>query len=225
MIGANARRIREEQGLSLDDVCDRVNALTDLNWVAGTLSKLESGKRRVRVPELAVLCQALETGALDLLTGSDELAAPWAGWTGSRMAAQLLRGIHTGEGITVTQIPTSQLEELLGPLVLDDRVAEQRRKRQADELDQVIARALGLDPEDLPELQAVAFQEFGRDALDERDATVDVFMQQIEDRGVEYDSSRWHVSQARLRASATKSMISQLRESQHWRTITFESPS
>ena len=202
VIGANVRRAREEQGLSLDDLCDRINTEADLNWVAGTLSRLETGTRRLRVPELAVLCRSLGVSAEDLLTDDEPLTAPWDQFTGRTMASALAGGSRT------------PLEGWAG-----DRVAEQRRKRLADDLDQVVLRALGLESADLAELRNVAFLDYGRDLIDERDRRVEF----EEDQG---RGSPWGphspAALAKYRAAATREITSELRESSSWQTIEFE---
>ena len=91
VIGTAVKQRRMKLGLSLDDLCDRINAETTLGWVAGTVSKIESGKRRLKVAELAVLCWALETDAGYLIDSPWQLAPPYQGWTGQRMADNLTR--------------------------------------------------------------------------------------------------------------------------------------
>jgi transcriptional regulator with XRE-family HTH domain len=63
------RALREERGLSLDAVAEAAG------MAASTLSRLETGKRRLAVDHLAPLARALGT-SVDALLGPGELADP-----------------------------------------------------------------------------------------------------------------------------------------------------
>ena len=191
-LGLALKMRRMGLGLSLDNVCDRINSRTSLGWTGGTISKIESGGRRIRVGELAVLCWALETTAADLLDSPWPLSPPLQGWTGADIAASL------------TRVETA--------VALDpDALEEARRARVEAELRSAVTRALRTDlgagnEPDAETLEGVVFRLYGQSIVDERDHRADGRWWRYESEGVGLPES----ARSAFRADATREITSEL---------------
>lgn len=69
-IGERIKTLREERGLTQLEMSQKLE-IADVSWSPVTLSKVESGRRRVLAEDLPGLCQVLGVHTSDLL---DELA-------------------------------------------------------------------------------------------------------------------------------------------------------
>ena len=65
-IAANVRALRARRRERQEDLA------IDLGWVRQSVSALEAGTRRVTVADAIALCQALDVGLRELLSGVDE---------------------------------------------------------------------------------------------------------------------------------------------------------
>lgn len=203
LIGANVRALRMRAGLSLDGMCDAVNALAPLSWASGSLSKAEQGGRRWRIGELAIVARVLGVGVAELLEGSGPLGEPFESFTGSELASALLASTRSrGAGVDAA------------------RVEEVKRARLEAELEAVVARALQLEgEEELEELRAVVSVDYRCALLEERDARVEEEAALFTHRVGRSPSSSFL---AAARASATKELIAELSRSDSWPSIRFE---
>lgn len=69
-VGANVRRLRSAQGLSLAELCDRMAAI-DHEMSVPALSKIERGERRIDVDDFVAFANALSIDVNALLTDPD----------------------------------------------------------------------------------------------------------------------------------------------------------
>lgn len=72
---ANIRRIRTEKGLSLDALAERL-AGAGYPMAFNTLSRLETGNRRIDVDDLVAIASALDVRYWDLMAEPEELVDP-----------------------------------------------------------------------------------------------------------------------------------------------------
>ena len=73
-IGARIAQLRGAMGLKQSDLSESLR-LAGLNWSQGTLSKVESGQRPVRLTEAPLLARALDVQLAELLTNPDYIGA------------------------------------------------------------------------------------------------------------------------------------------------------
>ena len=162
VIGTAAKMRRMKLGLSLDQVCDRVNGVSKLNWPASTLSRVESGGRKLRVGELAMLCFALECTASDLMDAAVKLDETYPFWT-AREFAVLLTESDTGHRAHLDfelevmehdnqkeqQLQAQEMFREVNEKAQEERAAQQaiadaKEMRLSEELQRNVMRALGV---------------------------------------------------------------------------------
>jgi transcriptional regulator with XRE-family HTH domain len=65
VVAANVRGWRARHRLRQADLAERTG------WSKDTISDIETGRRRIGIADMPVLCEALEVGLVDLLHGAD----------------------------------------------------------------------------------------------------------------------------------------------------------
>ena len=155
VIGANVRRIREERGVTQDELAFYARGW-GLSWVQPTIAALEQGRKTLDVIELGLLNVALATSSAELLAGDDD---------------QRVRvGEGTGRLGTLRQAILGP-EPVTSPQHLKDEISKKRARGEASS-EQANVRAaaqLGVDPADV---SRAAFRLWKRSLTEERDARV-----------------------------------------------------
>jgi transcriptional regulator with XRE-family HTH domain len=96
-VAKQIRRIRELDGLSLQELSERLEKI-GRPIVPSGLSKIELGNRRVDVDDLVALAAALRTTPNDLLYGPGAAPAGISQEDYERVAAMIVRATITAEG-------------------------------------------------------------------------------------------------------------------------------
>lgn len=211
-VGARIRELREQRGMSQDDLASRAR-VAGLDWDQAKVSRIEAGERRVTLEELFILSLRLPVQLLDLV--------PDVGWIQlsptlniqARALRALLRGLDGGDlrGGTdwIDSAARASVAELIAPQARREVVEEvTARVWPAAPLDAVIdaaeamhgdaeqkgARRLGVDKF---ELALRARRLWGRSLTEERNRRLD---------------ADGHGSKQALRGHITRTLLAELRE-------------
>lgn len=202
VIGAAVKMRRMQLGLSLDDVCDRINAETTLNWPPATMSRIEAGKRKIRVGEMGILCAVLQASLTNLMDSKAKLGDGLEGWTPRGLA-----------GFMVLDYEEIEREVNL------DLAMQRRAERLNEELRGHIMKSLDIQPVVQDDeagkarfggewFDSLVFRQYGQNLYDEREARVEGQIFQWQQQGATYPEG----VEKQLRADATRNMIAELRE-------------
>lgn len=179
LIAANLRRLRENAGLSQDEVVRTARA-RGIPWARSTLAAIETGTRTISVAELILLPTVLGVTMDELLAGTGRVRVGES-TPKLEVVRRLLRGEELGR-VTVGELgwpgtpfdtdawaqawekKRRRLEQLAPGITFGQAVeAEEAAKGDAE---QKAARRLGVDA---GELSVAAFGRWGRSLTDERD--------------------------------------------------------
>ncbi|MGD0083564.1 MAG: helix-turn-helix transcriptional regulator [Acidimicrobiales bacterium] len=180
VLGANVRRVREEHGLTQDQLA-RLLRRSGLDFSRSAIAALERGSGRgLDLGEVALLCLALETNLEHLLAGGGHVRVSESATIALGKIAPVLRG--DGAALSDKDIDTPMMREAAatdlrgavatvrarrGSLSASQAVAAERAARSDAEL--AAARRLGVGADDL---SFAAFGLWGDSLTSERDRRV-----------------------------------------------------
>lgn len=156
VVGRNLRRLREEKGLTQDQVASFLR-FWGMRWTRGMVANTERGRRTLDLGEIAAWCSALDCSVFDLLAGNEEVVVgkDLPRVRGPRLipSTPRLRNLLQGRPWSTPLDPEDQLKE-----------TPERAARGDTEI--WAARRLGIDPLSVSKL---AFQLWGHSLTAERD--------------------------------------------------------
>jgi hypothetical protein len=200
LIGENLKTLRLRAGLSGGALVDLINAKAGLGWGDGVISRIEAGGRRLRIAEVAVLCDVLQVGVSALLEGDSPLAEPFQAWTGNQLAAAMT---------------TKSSKPRVNPVLeASEAAAEARGARLLADLERTVVQALATGKESEQQIDLLyewvrmqSQKRWGHDLLTERDYRVTDEALELHERGIPSGDKAY----SRLRAWATRGLIAELK--------------
>lgn len=179
VVGSRLADRRKDQGLTQDEVARKLRSLAGLDWTRAVIAAIETGRRELTVPELALLLAILDTNLGDLLDGAGtvelvpgrevaDAEALVAGLCGRQtladvitvhpaIAKAMLRGFEALRAEAQAIWPKATLGQLV------------KAERAMGEADDKAARTLGVTPW---KVTLASHRLWGRSLTEERDERV-----------------------------------------------------
>jgi transcriptional regulator with XRE-family HTH domain len=208
LLGARLAVRRTEQGLTQDELARKLRSIASLDWSRAVVAAIETGRRELTLPELALLLAILDTNLGDILkdAGTIELVPGREVVDAEDLVAGLCGRQKLGEVITVHPTIARALAKAYEALRAERKAiwpkATQAQVIHAEqamgEADAKAARSLGVTPR---QVTLAAHRLWGRSLTEERDARV---LDRISDRA----SAR---TRQALRGHVTRTLIDELR--------------